>query len=1550
VVLYGGDAPPASASELNGTWVFSHGSWQLEGVGTAPPLMGGASMTYDAADGYVLWFGNDGTTSETWAFQVGHWTQLQPLTEPPIRYFASMAYDYTDGYVVLFGGWNNSADSGSRGDTWSFTGGSWTELESYNYSTSYSCLFVANGTSTSCPSPRAEAGLSWDGIDRYLVMFGGWDGKSSSSFQETWSFAGGHWTEQHPSTSPTSLVEPAISYDAVDKEVVLFGGANLHLGGCDVYEIETWTYQQGDWTLLDPSTFPSSRTSAMVWDSAESRIVLFGGGGNYGSAACTSDPQGDTWTFAHNNWTRVVGAGSPPGSFVAGVPVSNGLIPGVASMTYDAKDGYVLVYGGFSENTWEYSAGSWTFLNDTTRQPAQRDNAMMAYDPVDGYVVLFGGQGSTCGTQPSYLCGDTWEFSQGVWTQLSPVDSPSARYDASMTFDATDGEIVLFGGISYNSTGFQDLGDTWSFVDGNWTQVGSCGAFNQPSCGANAPSPRALASMAFDSADRYVVLFGGANSTAVTENYGTANDDTWTYAGGTWKLLTPSTSPSSRWGGGLVYDSAIQALVLYAGDHVSNGYPTPLSDIWSFSAGDWAMVSATGGPTTRFEPLVAFDSSDASVLVFGGKACGAPSQYCVADTWQLTLRPEYSVTFSQTGLPSGTDWSVDLGGSIASAITPANVTFSDPNGTYGFQVSPVPNFGATPSTGSVVIGGMSTDVPIQFTAATPSTYGVTFAETGLPSGSSWSASLNGTARGSTTASIQFTGITNGSYSFSVSSAGYTANPSSGMIEVSGANVSQSIAFTASGVKTYGVVFTESGLEVGSSWSISFDAIEKSSTSGSIAFGGIENGSYSFTASASGYTANPSSGDVNVEGANVTQAVAFTPTSVPSFTVAFDESGLPSGASWSVTLAGTMLTSTTLSVSFSEPNGSYAYSVQAPSGYTPTPSTGSVSVDGTNVGVFVKFSLSGESTYPVTFQESGLPKGTTWSVSVEGANETSTTSTLLFTETNGTYSYTIPDVADYTPTPSSGTLVIMGTSKMVTVVFASTSVLNVTWTLCLQQNSLLPGNAVCPPNALYPSAFATDSITGDVYVTNDSTSTVSIISGVNGLVTAIIPVGSFPEALAFDSSADTMYVANEGSNNVSVIDAGSERVVATIPVGNAPDGIAFDSANEDVYVANWGSNNVSVISTASNRVIANFAVGTAPDAAVFDPANGEVYVTNWGSGFTDTDTVSVISGSSNTVVATITIGLNPIGVAVDPSNGVLYIPNQGNVSVVSTATNLVLESIPVGDYPDGVAFDPVNDNVYVANGDSNTLSVVSTSTNSLVATIPVGLDPEGVLYDPSNGLLYVANDHSGSVSILGEVGNATTYEVTFQESGLPAGTSWQVTIASLTVQSITDSIVFRLANGNYSFRIADVPGWHETTLPYSGMLSVRNTTVNEPSIVFTRVTYVVTITEQGLPQGTAWNATIDGVVQVSNGASLSVSQSNGTFDFFVSTVGGYVPTPSSGTITVNGSAIGVTVDFAGKACGSCSPLSGEQWILIGVAGGAIVAASVGVVVWLRRRGP
>ncbi len=77
-------------------------------------------------------------------------------------------------------------------------------------------------------------------------------------------------------------------------------------------------------------------------------------------------------------------------------------------------------------------------------------------------------------------------------------------------------------------------------------------------------------------------------------------------------------------------------------------------------------------------------------------------------------------------------------------------------------------------------------------------------------------------------------------------------------------------------------------------------------------------------------------------------------------------------------------------------------------------------------------------HKIAFTETGLPGGTSWSVSVNGATYTNSTSTITVTGVAGAYTYSVGAVAGYTATPGSGTVTVTTSDVSVPINFTANS--------------------------------------------------------------------------------------------------------------------------------------------------------------------------------------------------------------------------------------------------------------------------------------------------------------------------------------------------------------------------------------------------------------------------------------------------------------------------------------------------------------------------------
>jgi thermopsin len=80
-------------------------------------------------------------------------------------------------------------------------------------------------------------------------------------------------------------------------------------------------------------------------------------------------------------------------------------------------------------------------------------------------------------------------------------------------------------------------------------------------------------------------------------------------------------------------------------------------------------------------------------------------------------------------------------------------------------------------------------------------------------------------------------------------------------------------------------------------------------------------------------------------------------------------------------------------------------------------------------------LHTEKFYRITFSEVGLPAGTTWSLTINGVTLSSTTSTIVFVEPNGTYAWVVNPVTGYTPHHHGGAVTLDGADLSITIHFS-----------------------------------------------------------------------------------------------------------------------------------------------------------------------------------------------------------------------------------------------------------------------------------------------------------------------------------------------------------------------------------------------------------------------------------------------------------------------------------------------------------------------------------
>ena len=547
VIMFGGNNGVVPTSLLNDTYSWNGTNWTLINPSTKPSARAWHAMAQDPDIGVVMFGGFDGTNylSNTYRYSSGNWVLLSPVNHPTARAAHAMAYDsfeqatpapYT-GTVILFGG--NAAGT-IVNDTWIWSGTNWYNptvgtapgsrnfhAMGYDVTTDQIIMFggISGGVpvtdttwrwgggsdnnhlqwqklteSASNPSARYGSVMAWAGLGP-MIMYGGYN-STSGVLSDSWLFndskvAVPQWLPIEGSQTPQPRTGAAMTYDAANSRVIMFGGL-LQNG---TYSNATWKWTSGGgWSQLTPLYNPNAVAWAGMCATTGSDIVLFGGvttGLNYVAT---------TYIWTGSNWAPITPAGAAPAAR------SN------HTMVYDASAARCIIFGGIGnggattyDDMFYLTATATTWSSPANAgPPSGRWGHSMVYT-TGGISILFGGYSG------GYK-NDTWQYnsaSTGTWTQISPSTSPTARAGHAMVYDSAIPAVFIFDGT--NGTA---LSDSWEFTpastSGTWTNV---------NFGTPAPVARVYLSAVYDTAASEMLIYGGQN-TGNTVYYG----DAWTAA------------------------------------------------------------------------------------------------------------------------------------------------------------------------------------------------------------------------------------------------------------------------------------------------------------------------------------------------------------------------------------------------------------------------------------------------------------------------------------------------------------------------------------------------------------------------------------------------------------------------------------------------------------------------------------------------------------------------------------------------------------------------------------------------------------------------------------------------------------------------------------------------------------------------------------------------------------------------------------------------------------------------------------------------------------
>jgi DNA-binding beta-propeller fold protein YncE len=375
--------------------------------------------------------------------------------------------------------------------------------------------------------------------------------------------------------------------------------------------------------------------------------------------------------------------------------------------------------------------------------------------------------------------------------------------------------------------------------------------------------------------------------------------------------------------------------------------------------------------------------------------------------------------------------------------------------------------------------------------------------------------------------------------------------------------------------------------------------------------------------------------------------------------------------------------------------------------------------------------------------------------------------------------------------------------------ASLSIFNV------QSNPALPTLEEEIPVGIEPVSVNENPLnTDEVWVVNQESDSVSVVSRSKGIVVATLNAKDEPADVVF--AGQYAFISAARNNTIYVYNATTLALVTTIPVfGGAPRAMAVSPKGTQVYVAMALSGDQTTAIPFSDAPPppppTNPALPPAPQQDIIVTFNDPAWSSYINYTLPDND-VAIINATSPTSAVTYfnTVGTINQGIAVQPSTGDVFVTNMASQNLVrfqpalcglfvqnriskitpsGTVTAYVLDPTPTGNNycaidtaalsvalaePTGIVFDGTGQNVWIAAFGTDRVAkvtvngsiseIIDTNPAETGSTVNAALKkgPRGLAIDNTTNMLYVLNRITNDLTVV----NTSTNQVV--ANSIPAG--------------------------------------------------------------------------------------------------------------------------------------------------------------------------------------
>jgi YVTN family beta-propeller protein len=298
----------------------------------------------------------------------------------------------------------------------------------------------------------------------------------------------------------------------------------------------------------------------------------------------------------------------------------------------------------------------------------------------------------------------------------------------------------------------------------------------------------------------------------------------------------------------------------------------------------------------------------------------------------------------------------------------------------------------------------------------------------------------------------------------------------------------------------------------------------------------------------------------------------------------------------------------------------------------------------------------------------------------------------------------------------------------------------------------------------------------VYITNEDSEDLSVISTLTNEVVATIPVGKRPRGIRIAPDGKSVFVAISGSpkcppwvnqeeckaqksdktkDGIAQIDVINKKILRILPAGSDPEQFDITMDSKHLIIANEDVGKASLLDIETQKMKAKTDVGKEPEGVKLSPDNSICYVTS------ESDhSIAVLKTSTGALLSKVKVGLRPRDIVFTQDGKRAYVSGEADASitVIDVATSQALSTfrLPAGSMPVGLVLSLDEKQLYVANGRGKTVSAIDVTNGQTLNIVEVGKRPWGIGMSSDGKFLYTANGTSNDVSVV----DVETFTVVF----------------------------------------------------------------------------------------------------------------------------------------------------------------------------------------------